>query len=469
MPDKTRLPIAVFQKMRRLTTADNATPIDQRIKFLKALRAGIFANQAALKSALDADFNGRSAHETLLADIMPTIGAIDYSLGHLRKWMRPQKRHVAMHFLPAKNRVELVPKGVVLIISPWNYPVSLSILPMVSALAAGNRVILKPSEYTPRTSNIIAQLVADALPCDRATVLTGGAEVSQQLCALPFDHILFTGSGETGRKVMAAAAQNLTPVTLELGGKSPAIIHPDYDLAKAVGRIVRGKLINAGQTCIAPDYVMVAANRINEFVDLYKQTVERFYPQIAENPDYSAIINKTHFQRLNGLLDDAEQKGARVLALGAKKTRHSGDRKLHPHLVLDVKDSMNIASQEIFGPVLPVIPFEKVEQASSYINQRPRPLALYYFDQNSARVKKFLGATISGTAAINDTVLQFVQDDLPFGGTGPSGMGKCHGAEGFREFSHARSVFYQARLNSSVLLDPPYGRIFDKITRFLVR
>ncbi len=390
-------------------------------------------------------------------------------LKYLRKWMKPQKRHVAMHFMPAKNRIQFHPKGVVLIISPWNYPVSLSLMPMVSALAAGNRVILKPSEYTPRTSDVIAQLVCDALPADRATVLTGGPDVSIELCQLPFDHILFTGSTNRGREVMKNAAQNLMPVTLELGGKSPAVVHPDYDLASAAERIARGKLINAGQTCIAPDYAMIPRDKVNDFVALYEMSVARLYPEVSGNPDYTSIVNKHHFDRLNSLLDDAGKKGAKVIAVGSGGERGSGKRKLHPHVILGLSDQMALAGEEIFGPILPIIPYDSLKQASDYINQRPRPLALYYFDQNSNRTQHFLETTISGGAAVNDTVLQFVQDDLPFRGIGQSGMGVCHGFEGFRELSHAKSVFYQARFNGGTMLDPPYGKIFERITGFLVR
>ncbi len=308
---------SAFQRMREQVTVDNTLSWDERVEFLKALRKGVLAGKTDLVTALNEDFDGRSPHETVLADIVPTIGIIDYTIKYLRKWMKPQKRHVAMHFMPAKNRIQFHPKGVVLIISPWNYPVSLSLMPMVSALAAGNRVILKPSEYTPRTSDVIAQLVCDALPADRATVLTGGPDVSIELCQLPFDHILFTGSTNRGREVMKNAAQNLTPVTLELGGKSPAVVHPDYDLASAAERIARGKLINAGQTCIAPDYAMIPRDKVNDFVALYEMSVARLYPEVSGNPDYTSIVNKHHFDRLNSLLDDAGKKGAKVIAVGS--------------------------------------------------------------------------------------------------------------------------------------------------------
>lgn len=462
-------PLATFQQMRDLVAADNTLPYGARIKLLKSLRAALKSKQSALIKAIDQDFSGRSRCETIMADILPTLGIIDYTIKHLRKWMKPQRRHVALHFLPAKNRILMQPKGVVLIISPWNYPISLSILPMVTAIAAGNRVILKPSEFTPKTSELIADLVREALPADRACVLCGGADVSISLCKLPFDHILFTGSTNVGVEVMKNAAENLTPVTLELGGKSPAVVHADYDLATAAERIARGKLLNAGQTCIAPDYVLLPRDKVEAFVTHYNDVITRFYPDIQDNNDYTAIINPHHFERLKALLQDAETKGARVQVVGASTTGSSGQQKLHPHVILDASDEMQIMHEEIFGPLLPIIAYDSLDQASTYINQRPRPLALYYFDNDKQRINDFLAATTSGGAAINDTVLHFAQDDLPFGGIGASGMGVCHGHEGFKELSHAKPVFYQARLNGTAILNPPYGAIFERITKYLTR
>ncbi len=458
-----------FDKMHALVRANNTISLADRIAHLQALRKAVMDNRVALEKAIHEDFDGRSTHETTLADIMPTIETIDYSIKNLKKWMKPQKRHAAIQFLPAKNRVQFHPKGVVLIISPWNYPVSLSILPLASAIAAGNRVILKPSECTPKTSAIMAQLVSEALPAERAVVLTGDAHLSAQLTSFDFDHIVFTGSTRVGRLVMQSAAKNLTPVTLELGGKSPVVVHRDFDLALAAKRIARGKFINAGQTCIAPDYAMIPRDKVEEFIALFEQSVMELYPTIEGNADYSSIVSKDQFERLTGLLDDAEKSGAKVIAIGQKNQRSSGSRKLHPHMVLDTTDEMRISTQEIFGPILTIIPYSTIGEASDYINQRPRPLALYYFDNDQSRVKNFLNKTISGGAVVNDTVLQFVQEDLPFGGVGNSGTGVCHGFEGFKELSHAKSVFYQAKLNAGSTIYPPYGKLFDIIIRFLVR
>jgi len=448
---------------------ENYVSLEQRIKFLKSFRQAVLDNKQALQIAIKEDFDARSIHETMMADIIPSFASIDYLLKHLKKWLRGEKRPTQIQFWPAKNKIEFHPKGVVLIISPWNYPVSLSIPPMASALAAGNRIILKPSECTPKTSQILANLVKSALPADRVQVLRGGAELSAQLTALDFDHIVFTGSTRVGRLVMQNAAKNLTPVTLELGGKSPAIINEDYDLEIAAHRLARGKLFNAGQTCIAPDYVMVPSNKIAEFITLFEKSVTSLYPKIANNSDYSSIVNQAHFERLNSLLDDAKEKGARVISIGSHNLRSSGNRKLHPHLILDVSKNMQIANEEIFGPILSIIPYDNLEEASQYINLRPHPLALYYFDNDKARTKNFLNKTISGGAVVNDTILQFVQDDLPFGGVGNSGTGSCHGYEGFKELSHAKSVFYQSKFNAGNMIYPPYGKLVERIIGFLVR
>lgn len=469
MKDNRQEALKTFENMQRLVIASNTVPYGERVGFLKSLRRSLMENRHQLQQALDRDFDGRSHQETLLADIMPTIATIDYSIRHLRKWMRGERKPVQIQFFPARNRIRLHPKGVVLVISPWNYPLSLSILPMASALAAGNRVILKPSELTPRTSSLLERIVMSALPADRARVFNGGPELSSMLTSLDFDHIIFTGSTRVGRAVMQAAASNLTPVTLELGGKSPAIVHGDFDLSLAAYRIARGKLINAGQTCIAPDYVLVQRQGIDEFAGRFREAVRHLYPEFSGNGDYSSIISPSHFRRLNTLLDDAEQKGGRVIALDAQGRRSSGNRKLHPHLVLDVSSRMQIVSEEIFGPILYVVPYDSLEEASDYVNRRPRPLALYYFDNDRARIRDFLGRTISGTAAVNDTVLQFVQESLPFGGVGASGMGVCHGYEGFRELSHARPVFYQAGINAGSMVYPPYGKLFERIMGFLLR
>jgi acyl-CoA reductase-like NAD-dependent aldehyde dehydrogenase len=459
------------------TASRRKPPMDAgaRRAALSALRSMVVTHANEFARAICDDFGWRSPSETRMAEIVPVLTIITDALKHVATWMAPERRGRSVLFWPARNKVVWQPKGVVLIISPWNYPVDLAIAPLAAALAAGNRVILKPSEMTPRTSAALERRLEETLGSDRVTVATGGPEVAEALCRLPFDHILFTGSTGVGRKVMAAAAANLTPVTLELGGKSPAILHADYDLDRAVERIVRGKLLNAGQTCIAPDYALVPAARVDAFVAAFERTVAAFYPRIVDNPDYTAIINDRHYQRLMGLAADAHTKGARVVCvdpsgeLGDDNPGDAATRKIAPAVLTGVTDAMAIMQNEIFGPLLPVVGYDNLDDAIAYVNRRPRPLALYYFDNDAGRIEKVLRETVSGGAAINETVLHFAQENLPFGGIGPSGMGAYHGRDGFRTFSHARGTFLQSRLTVTSLLTPPYRGLFDTLISFAIR
>jgi acyl-CoA reductase-like NAD-dependent aldehyde dehydrogenase len=389
--------------------------------------------------------------------------------------MRPERRGTSIPFWPGRNQIVWQPKGVVLIISPWNYPLSLAIGPLAAALAAGNRAVLKPSEFTPATSDLLKRRLEGALGAGCVSVATGGPDVAQALCRLPFDHILFTGSTAVGKKVMAAAAENLTPVTLELGGKSPAIVHPDYDLAIAACRIARGKLMNAGQTCIAPDYALVQESAVEAFAQQYREAARRLYPRLIDNRDYTAIINQRHYDRLQALVADAGAKGARVepidpgAELDAGEIGSSNTRKIAPVVLSGVTDDMAIMQEEIFGPLLPIVGYRTIDEAIDYVRRRPRPLALYYFDDDSVRVQRMLELTVSGGVTINDTIYHFAQEQLPFGGSGPSGMGAYHGREGFRTFSHGKGVFFQSRLTLTSLLAPPYGAWFNRLTRLALR
>ena len=346
---------------------------------------------------------------------------------------------------------------------------------MPPPIAAGNRVIVKPSEMAPVTAQALKRLLEKALGPERVSVVTGDADIAQALCALPFDHILFTGSTAVGKLVMRAAAENLTPVTLELGGKSPAIVHPDFDHATAAERIVRGKLLNAGQTCIAPDYVMVQRARLEDFVGQCRDAVAEFYPRIVDNPDYTSIIDSRNYQRLADLITDARAKGARIVTLDPAGEFGPADigarraRKMLPTLIVDPAPELAVMRQEIFGPVLPVVSYDTLEDAIAFVNARPRPLALYYFDTDRARVDQVLRRTVSGGATINDTVFHFAQDSLPFGGIGPSGMGAYHGRDGFRTFSHGKGVFLQSSWAATDLMVPPYGDIFRRLVNFAVR
>ncbi|WP_411383465.1 coniferyl aldehyde dehydrogenase [Pseudomonas sp. L7] len=451
----------LFAEQRQAFAGNPMPPAAQRIQWLKSLREALVANQQALIEAVDADFGGRSADETLLAELLPSVQGLRHAERHVRRWMKPARRRVGLAFQPASARVLAQPLGVVGIIVPWNYPLFLAIGPLTGALAAGNRVMLKLSEATPRTGHALKQLLEHVFPGDLVSVVLGEVEVGQAFARLPFDHLLFTGATSIGRQVMLAAAHNLTPVTLELGGKSPAIVSHDVPLASAAERIAFGKTLNAGQTCVAPDYVLVPRQRLDDFAQAYRRAVQRLFPRIADNPDYSAIINPRQLERLERLLADARDKGAQVLDLYPDEPRQG--RRLPPHLLLDVNDDMQVMQDEIFGPLLPLVAYDALDEALAYINQRPRPLALYYFGYDRSQQAQVLQHTHSGGVCLNDTLLHVAQDDLPFGGIGPSGMGHYHGREGFQTFSKAKAVLAKQRINAARLIYPPYGKALQRL------
>jgi len=452
-----------FQAQRAAYAANPMPPAAQRQQWLKALRDLLNAERQALIEAISADFSHRSADETLLAELMPSLHGIHYASRHLKKWMKPSRRKVGMAFQPASAKVVYQPLGVVGVIVPWNYPLYLAVGPMVGALAAGNRVMLKLSESTPATGLLLKQLLARIYPEDLVCVVLGEADVGMAFSRLPFDHLLFTGSTSIGKHVMRAAAENLTPVTLELGGKSPAIVSRDVPLKDAAERIAFGKTLNAGQTCVAPDYVLVPEDRVGAFVEAYRQAVKGFYPTLADNADYTAIINERQLARLNACISDATSKGALLIPLFEQ-----GQGRRMPHSVLlNVSDEMSVMQDEIFGPLLPIVPYRDLEQAFAYINQRPRPLALYYFGYDKREQHRVLHETHSGGVCLNDTLLHVAQDDMPFGGIGPSGMGHYHGHEGFLTFSKAKGVLIKQRFNAARLIYPPYGTSIQKLIQKL--
>ncbi len=436
---------------------------EQRRAWLKALRELILGEKQALIEAVSRDFSNRAAEETLLAEIMPSLHGIDYASKRLGKWMKPSRRSVGLAFQPAAAKVVYQPLGVIGVIVPWNYPLYLAFGPLIGALAAGNRVMIKMSESTPATSQLVKELLARIFPEDMVAVVLGEAEVGQAFSRLPFDHLLFTGATSIGKHVMRAAAENLVPVTLELGGKSPAIVSADVPLADAAERIAFGKTMNAGQTCVAPDYVLVPQDRLEGFVAAYRAAVQRFYPKLENNPDYTAIINERQLGRLKGYIADAEAKGAQLVPL------FPGDqgRRLAHSLVLNVSDEMKLMQEEIFGPLLPVVPYQRLDEAFAYINDRPRPLALYYFGYDKGEQQRVLHETHSGGVCLNDTLLHVAQDDMPFGGVGPSGMGHYHGHEGFLTFSKAKGVLIKQRFNAARLIYPPYGTAIQKLIQKL--
>ncbi|WP_028238397.1 coniferyl aldehyde dehydrogenase [Stutzerimonas azotifigens] len=461
-PPATQLRMQL-ERQRAAFLAHPMPGLDERLQALEALRHLLDLNQQALAAAVSEDFGNRSVDETLLAELMPSLHGIRYTRRRLRGWMKPSRRAVGMAFQPATAKVVYQPLGVVGIIVPWNYPLFLALAPLVGALAAGNRVMIKMSESTPATGRLLRELLAGIFPEDQVAVVLGGPEVGIAFSQLPFDHLLFTGGTSVGREVMRAAAQNLTPVTLELGGKSPAIVSVDVPLDDAAERIAFGKTLNAGQTCVAPDYVLVPEERVAGFVEAYNRALTRFFPTLADNPDYTTLINERQLARLQGYLDDARAKGAQVIS----PFPEGQGRRLPHSLLLDVTDDMRVMQEEIFGPLLPVVPYVRIDEALAYIAARPRPLALYYFGYDRREQRRVLEQTHSGGVCINDTLLQVAQDDLPFGGIGPSGMGHYYGHEGFLTFSKAKGVLIKQRFNAARLIYPPYGGPLQRLIRRL--
>jgi coniferyl-aldehyde dehydrogenase len=435
---------------------------------LRRLQALLHEQREAFAEAISADFGHRPAEETTLLELFPSLSAVRHALRHGRRWMRPRRRLADLAFLPATTVQLPQPRGVVGIIVPWNYPLYLAVGPLVDALVAGNRVMLKMSESTPRFSSLFAQAIAARFAGDEVCVVTGDAKVGQAFAALPFDHLLFTGSTAVGHHVMRAAAANLTPVTLELGGKSPAIIGPGARFERAVERIVYGKLVNAGQTCIAPDYVLLPRAQVEAFVGLARAVVGQLYPDLGNRRHYTSIATDWHYQRLCNLRSTAVAAGARVEPLTdvAEDATH---RLLPPALLLDVNEHMPVMREEVFGPLLPLVPDDDLTEALDYVARRPHPLALYLFEQDRGRIDQVLASSQAGGVSLNDTLYHLAQHGLPFGGVGASGMGGYHGEAGFRTFSHIKPVFRQSSINAARLLNPPYGERFHRLLNVLLR
>jgi len=457
----------IFELQRAAFRRHPNPPAAERRAHLETLRRLLVDNADALAAALDADFGHRSIHETKLLEIFPSVLAARHARQHVERWMRPERKPVSIWFQRGRAQVVKQPLGAVGVIAPWNYPIVLAAGPLVSALAAGNRVMVKMSEFAPGLGELFARLIASAFAEDHVAVINGGVDVAQDFAATPFDHLLFTGSTSVGRQIMRAAAANLTPVTLELGGKSPAIVAPGFSVDRAADRILWGKCLNAGQTCIAPDYVLVPEDQISRFIDAARRQVRRLYPDGAAGADYSAIVNAHHYDRLVKMRDEAVTGGAQAVPLAGGGS--AAARKLEPTIVTGVRDDMRIMQDEIFGPLLPIRPYRTLDEALAYVADHPRPLALYYFDDDAARTTRVLNESISGDVTINDTVLHIAQDELPFGGVGASGMGQYHGEEGFTTFSKRKGVFEQSRFNGVWLFQPPFGGRVEKLLRLLLR
>ena len=455
---------SLLARQRAAFTASRPEPLSQRKDRIRRAMALVKEHGEEFAKAMSADFGNRSYHQSMLTDIAATVGAGTHALKHLDGWAKPEKRKVQfpLGLLGAKAEVRYEPKGVIGILSPWNFPVQLAFGPLMQVLAAGNRAMIKPSEFTERTSELMAELTAQYFQPEEVACITGGPEVAAAFSSLPFDHLVFTGSTATGRRVMQAAAENLVPVTLELGGKSPVIMGRSADFAKAGERIAIGKMMNAGQICLAPDYLIVPEDKADEAVAGVTGAAAAMYPRVLDNDDYASIVSDRHFERLQGLVEDAKAKGAEVIEVNpaGEDFGNANQRKMPLTVLRGVNDGMTVMQEEIFGPVLPVMTYKSVDQAVDYINDHDRPLGLYYFGEDKAEQERVLTRTISGGVTTNDVVFHVSMEDLPFGGVGPSGMGSYHAIEGFREFSHARAVYHQPKIDIAKLgrLKPPYGK-----------
>jgi coniferyl-aldehyde dehydrogenase len=463
---------STLDRMRAAFLREGPPSYATRREHLDKLHALVVDNKARICDAIHEDFGNRSPQESLRLEILPTVMGLEHTRKQLRRWMRPQRRGTHWATWPSSAKLESVPLGVIGVIAPWNYPVYLALGPLMAALAAGNRVMIKPSELTPKTSAVLADLIAKTFAPDHVSVAVGGVDVAQAFSALPFDHLLFTGSTGVGRMVMRAASENLVPVTLELGGKSPTVLDPAQSLAKVMPSLVAGKLYNAGQTCVAPDYLFVHESQQDQVVEAIRAQVAKMYPRLADNSDYTAIINERHVERLRGYLEDAREKGATLLEINPgdeAQERFADAGKLPPTLLLDVDDSMQVMQNEIFGPLLPIKTYRDLDEVIGFINGRPRPLAAYIYSDDGRKLARFRERVVSGGMVINSCLIHVAQDDLPFGGVGDSGMGHYHAHEGFKTFSHQRALYRQRSPNFVHLLAPPYqGALKDRLVKFFV-
>ena len=469
MADDRRAELEKLLKLQRdAFTASRPESLSLRKDRIRRAMALAKDHAESFCKAMSADFGNRSMEQSMLTDIAATVGAGKHALSHMDKWAKTEKRSVQfpLGLLGAKAEVRYEPKGVIGILSPWNFPLQLAFGPLMQVLAAGNRAMIKPSEFTERTSALMAELTEQYFAPEEVAVITGGPEVAAAFSSLPFDHLVFTGSTATGRRVMQAAAENLVPVTLELGGKSPVIMGRSADFAKAGERIALGKMMNAGQICLAPDYMYVPEDKQDEAVAGVVNGVSAMYPTLLENDDYASIVSDRHFERLQGLVEDARDKGAEVIEVnpGNEDFGNANQRKMPLNVIKNVTDDMKVMQEEIFGPILPVMTYKSVDQAVDYINEHDRPLGLYYFGEDKGEQERVLTRTISGGVTTNDVIFHVSMEDLPFGGVGPSGIGSYHAIEGFREFSHARSVYHQPKIDIAKLggFKPPYGKATEK-------
>ncbi|WP_372797405.1 coniferyl aldehyde dehydrogenase [Litorivivens sp.] len=458
-----------LQTQRDAFLREGEVALETRVDRLNRCIAMLVDHQKEICAAVDEDFGGRSRHVTLMTDIFTSVGSLKFVRKNLKKWIKGEKRKVPvpMNLFGAKARVHYQPKGVIGIMTPWNVPVNMIFSPLADAIGAGNRVMIKPSEFTPKTAELMQRLFREYFEDSEICIVTGGAEVGAAFSSLRFDHLIFTGATSIGKLVMKAAAENLTPVTLELGGKSPVIVSDSGNIEEYAEKIIAGKGMNAGQLCISPDYCFVPASRLEAFITACKNTINELYPTINDNPDFVSVINERHFDRVKGYIDEAREAGARVEALNPANEDWS-DRSRHRiplHMIVDPADDLTCMQDEIFGPILNIKPYRTVDECLNFINQRPRPLAMYYFGTDKIEREHVLANSIAGGVTVNDIAMHVSCDDLPFGGVGNSGIGNYRGFEGFRTFSHAKAVYQQGFVNLAKLAGtlPPYSEKVDNM------
>ena len=461
----------ILDRQKRAYLNDGVVSNEVRHDRLERAVNVIKKNEEKLVDAMSADFGHRSHHQSRFTDIASSIGPLRHAQKNLKQWRKSEKRSAMfpLSLLGAKARVDYQPLGVVGVISPWNFPVNLTFTPLAGVLSAGNRCMIKPSEYTPETSKAMAEAISEEFDIEEIAVVLGGPETGASFSGLPFDHLLFTGATSIAKHVLSAASENLVPVTLELGGKSPVIVGESANMDATAGAIMAGKMMNAGQICLAPDYVFLPKTRVQEFVESSKKAVSKMFPTLLDNPDYTSVINDRHFDRISSYIDEAKQKGVEVVEINPANEdfRQQPHNKIPPTLIIDPPEELQVMQDEIFGPVMPIKSYDQVEETISYVNDRPRPLGLYYFGSNSKEESDVLNRTTSGGVTVNDVVMHVAQEDLPFGGVGPSGMGSYHGEDGFKRFSHAKAIYTQTKLGAFLeAVRPPYGDSILKMAKF---
>ncbi len=464
----------LIDAQKKAHIAEGPMSAERRIDLIDRTIALLVENGDKMVDSLMADFGNRSPEGTLATDVGGTLGSLKYAKKNLRKWMKASKRHsmFPLGLLGASTRVEYQPIGCVGNVVPWNFPFNLCFSPMGSIFAAGNRTIIKPSEYTVHSALLTKELCEQYFDKTEVAVVLGGPETGATFSRMPFDHLLFTGATGIASHIMRGAAENLVPVTLELGGKSPVIVSQSADMKKAAARVMTGKTLNAGQICLAPDYVMVPEGKVDDFVEEATQSVSTMFPTLKDNEDYTSVVNQRHYDRLQSYLDDAREKGAKIVEINPNNEDFSQQphHKIPPTIVVNPTEDMKVMQEEIFGPILPVKSYKAVDDAIGYVNDHDRPLGLYYFGNDNAEENRVINSTTSGGVSVNDVITHIMQDDAPFGGVGPSGTGAYHGKEGFVNFSHAKTVFRQSPFEFAAgALRPPYGEKTRKMLAGIIK